>query len=221
MNSELKKLAKQAKNIGCGLFTDDCITLITYNAEGKVDQKFRYNYNDANYIDSIRNCLIEFTEPFRKKWAPEFLELAPVAFPLGYSIEIGYLSANLMGTTNSKSEVSKEEICLLECPFNRDGVHQMSDYLADVYMGIQPQRKKSEDEIKEQRQQKEREVEEEKQKEKEDIIMGAKEMDAETARAIAVIFYRLTAEEQQNLKNGRDEAVKDLITRALKISAEN
>lgn len=198
MTKEMKILVHQAKMIGCNLFVGDRITLITYDERGKVDEKYHYDY-DAD-LGRIQVRLNNIAQPLRKKWGGEFLELSSVAFSLGYSINIGDYSATLIGTTNSRSEVSKEEIQLLECPFSSAGLHKMSDYLANILMGDQTDN------------------------EEEDEVMENElsiELSPELARVIAVMYYRMSDKEQQDLMSNADAKIVSIIKQALQISANN
>lgn len=198
MTKEMKMLVLQAKMVGCDLFVGDRITLITYDKHGEVDKKYHYDY-DADYTTRIQNRLNDIARPLRKKWGEQFLELSPVAFSLGYWINIGDYSATLMGTTNSRSEVSKDEIQILECPFSSAGLHKMSDYIANIFLGDQTVNNDSEEE---------------------DDIMDI-ELSPELARVITIMYYRMSAKEQQDLKENADAKTVSIIKQALQISANS
>lgn len=133
MNNELKELTLHAKLTDCALLVGDKIRLIIYDKKGKIRKSYKYDYEEADYINRIRHRIDKVAEPLRKKWGAEFLELASTAFSLGYSIKIDNYSAILMRTDNSKEKVSKDEVKILECPFSSEGLHEMSDYIAIRY----------------------------------------------------------------------------------------
>ena len=197
MNNELKELTLRAKLTGCALLVGDKIRLIIYDKKGKIRKSYKYDYEEADYINRIRHRIDKVAEPLRKKWGAEFLELASTAFSLGYSIKIDNYSAILMGTDNSKGEVSKDEVKILECPFSSEGLHEMSDYIANALLG-----------------------EEFDTTNKEGSIMEEVTITKELARVITVMYYRMSPEEQQGIKDTAGNDINRIITTALKISAE-
>lgn len=201
MNNELKQLIHQAKLVGCSLFTGDKIRLIIYDKNGNVSKTYKYDYEESDYAIRIQHHIDRVAESLRKTWGADFLELAPIAFPLGYSIKVDNYSAKLIGTTNSKGEVSKDEIELLECPFSSEGLHAMSDYIANALLG---------EELNDAG---------ENQKEEEEI-MEEVVLTKELARVITVMYFRMSPEEQQGIKDTADKNINLTIKKALKIAAE-
>lgn len=203
MTKEMKMLVYQAKMVGCNLFVGDKITLITYNTHGGVDKKYHYDHDETDVAARIQNRLNEVAKPLRKKWGAEFHELSPVAFSLGYSITIGDYSATLIETTNPRGEVNKEEVKLLECPFSSTGLHRMSEYIGNIFLSDL-----ATDDSNDER------------KEEEENIMEI-DLSTELANVIAIMYYRMSAKEQQDLKENADPKVVGVIMQALQISASN
>ncbi len=198
MNNELKELTLRAKLTGCALLVGDKIRLIIYDKKGKIRKSYKYDYGETDYINRIRHRIDKVAEPLRKKWGAEFLELASTAFSLGYSIKIDNYSAILMGTDNSKGEVSKDEVKILECPFSNEGLHEMSDYIANALLGEEFDTTNKE----------------------EGSIMEEVTITKELARVITVMYYRMSPEEQQGIKDTAGNDINRIISTALRISAE-
>lgn len=196
MTKDVKRLVHQARMVGCDLFATEKVTLVTYTAHGEVKEK--YCYDDANCVNRIRSLLAEIALPLRRKWGPNFLELAPVAFPLGYTVKVGNFSAILTKPANPSDEGSQEEIRLLECPLSSAGLHRMSDYLANILLDDQSATDNSEEE-------------------KEETIMEI-ELSPELAKVITIMYYRMSAKEQQDLLDNADPKVVDIIMQALRKS---
>lgn len=149
----------------------------------------------------IRHRIDKVAEPLRKKWGAEFLELASTAFSLGYSIKIDNYSAILMRTDNSKEKVSKDEVKILECPFSSEGLHEMSDYIANALLGEEfDTTNKEEGSI------------------MEEVTITT--ISKELARVITVMYYRMSPEEQQGIKDTAGNDINRIISTALRISAE-
>lgn len=198
MTKETKRLVHQARMVGCDLFATEKVTLVTYTAHGEVKEKYCYDYDDANCVDRIRSLLAEIALPLRRKWGPNFLELAPVAFTFGYTVKVGNFSAILTKPANPSDEGSQEEIRLLECPLSSAGLHRMSDYLANILLDDQSAADNSEEE-------------------KEETIMKI-ELSPELAKVITIMYYRMSAKEQQDLLDNADPEVVDIIMQALRES---
>ncbi len=196
---ELHILANQARLIGCDLFVKDDIRLIIRKPSGEVKSKHVYHFADADYIDRIQHHLAKAAETIRYIWGKEFLELAPVAFELGLCVKVGDFSATLIGTANSRSEVSKDEVTLLECPFSSTGVRLMSDYISNLLLG---------------KQDKSQNIEKEEEK------MGEVVLDANLAKVITIMYYRMSAKEQQDLKDNTDPEIFQIVKKSLEISAK-
>lgn len=91
---------------------------------------------------------------------------------------------------------------MLECAFSSEGLHQMSDYLAQALLGDQLSENITEKSYKE-----------------EEDIMESVVITKELAEVITIIYYRMSPEERQGIKDNAGTKVNQYITDALKISA--
>lgn len=194
----MKQLIRQAKMVDCELFFGDTITLVVYSKKGRVKKKYSYDPKEPGYPAQIKNRLDKVAESLRTVWGPSFLELAPVAFPLGYTVCIDDYCATLF-------DPKKEEI-LLECKFNGRELYKMSDFIARSLLG---------DDLDVPAEQ----AKEAKKKKEEEEIMETLSMNKEMADVIAVMYYRMSPEERQGLKDTAGESVNRIIDTALKLSA--
>lgn len=195
--TDLKALVHTAQLIGCSLYLGDKIYFVTYTSTGKVNDKYCYDHADIDCVKSIRCHIDKIAGPLRKTWGAEFMELAPIAFQLGYTVVVDDYSARLVQTTGTEEE---EE--LLECAFSSEGLHQMSDYLAQALLGDQLSENITEKSYKE-----------------EEDIMESVVITKELAEVITIIYYRMSPEERQGIQDNAGTKVNQYITDALKISA--
>lgn len=197
MNKEMKQLMHQAKMTGCELFVGDTIRLLIYDKNGKVSKTYRYDHDESDYLARIKHHLDNVAKSLREMWGADFLELSPIAFSLELTVKVGAYSAFLIKTT--EGEASEDEVVLLECSFNSEGLHTMSDYIANALLG--------------------EELNDADEKEEENIMDGIT-MTKELARVIMVMYYRMSPEEQQGIRDTGGAEVNQVISTAMKVSAE-